>query len=75
MLGLDAPAEQLAEAFAAAASTPWVKGFAIGRTIFTDPARDWLAGRIDDAQAVGVMAQRFEALVQAWHARTHDQAA
>ena len=75
MLGLDAPAEQLVEAFAAAASTPWVKGFAIGRTIFTDPARDWLAGRIDDAQAVGAMAQRFEALVQAWHARTHDQAA
>ena len=75
MLGLDAPAEELALAFAAAASTPWVKGFAIGRTIFTDPARDWLAGRIDDAEAVAAMAQRFEALVQAWHGRTHEQAA
>ncbi len=75
MLGLDAPADQLALAFAAAASTPWVKGFAIGRTIFTGPARDWLAGRIDDAEAVAAMAQRFEALVQAWHARTREQAA
>ncbi len=75
MLGLDAPAADLALAFAAAASTPWVKGFAIGRTIFTGPARDWLAGRIDDAQAVAAMAQGFEALVRAWHDRTHQQAA
>ncbi len=75
MLGLDAPAAELVQAFAVAASTPWVKGFAIGRTIFTGPARDWLAGRIDDAEAVAAMAQGFEALVQAWHARSHEQAA
>ncbi len=74
MLGLDAPAEQLVEAFAAAATTGLVKGFAIGRTIFIDPARAWLSGRISDAQAVETMAQRFRALVQAWHDRAREAA-
>ena len=31
---------------------PLVKGFAVGRTIFAEAARDWLAGAIDDAAAV-----------------------
>jgi 5-dehydro-2-deoxygluconokinase len=43
-----------------------VKGFAIGRTIFAEPARAWLAGRIDDAAAVHEMEERFRRLVQAW---------
>ncbi len=69
VLGLDAPADALAQAFAAAAATPWVKGFAVGRTIFADPARDWLAGRIGDDDAVARMSERFEALVGCWASR------
>lgn len=69
LLGLDAPAADLIEAFQASTATPWVKGFAIGRTIFIDPAREWLAGRITDEQAVDRMAQRFAALVAAWQER------
>ena len=69
VLGLNAPIAQLEEAFAAA-RTPWVRGFAIGRSIFADPARHWLNGTIDDATAISVMAERFAGLVKSWQ-RTH----
>ena len=44
LLGLSAPEEELIASFEAAASTPIVKGFAVGRTIFADAAEHWLAG-------------------------------
>ena len=68
MLGLEAPAAELTEAFAAAAPVPIVKGFAVGRTIFVDAAREWMGGRMTDAQAVDMMAARFAELVAAWEA-------
>ena len=74
LLGLEAPAEQLVEAFEASVATPWVKGFAVGRTIFVDPAREWLAGRSTDEQAVAEMARRFGVLVKAWQGRAQDRA-
>lgn len=66
MLGLDAPEDQLAATFAIAAKFPLVKGFAVGRTIFGQPARDWFAGRIDDETAVSTMTRNFETLCQVW---------
>lgn len=66
LLGQEQPAEQLEAGFAAAATSPWVKGFAIGRTIFADIAESWLAGGIDDEAAIDTMAKRFARLVQAW---------
>lgn len=66
LLGLDAPAEQLTEGFRLAAACPVVRGFAVGRTIFTEPAREWFGGRIDDAEVVRRMAHRFGTLVTAW---------
>ncbi|MEF2072201.1 bifunctional 5-dehydro-2-deoxygluconokinase/5-dehydro-2-deoxyphosphogluconate aldolase [Consotaella aegiceratis] len=70
LLGLEAPQPELEAAFAATADTALVKGFAVGRTIFADPARRWLAGAIDDETAVREMADRFRDLVAAWtHAR------
>jgi 5-dehydro-2-deoxygluconokinase len=66
VLGLDAPAEALADSFALAAAQPLVKGFAVGRTIFGGPARDWLAGRIDDTTAVARMAAGYGALCDVW---------
>ena len=66
LLGLDAPEADLATAFAAARAEPLVRGFAVGRTIFAESARAWLAGRIDDAAAVADMAARFERLTRAW---------
>jgi 5-dehydro-2-deoxygluconokinase len=66
LLGLDAPPEELMAAFRIAKKARTVKGFAVGRTIFGDAARGWLAGRIDDQAAVKEMTERFAALCRAW---------
>jgi 5-dehydro-2-deoxygluconokinase len=66
LLGLSQPMDALAAAFEAAAAIPVVKGFAVGRTIFEGPARDWLAGEIDDAAAVGQLRRNLSTLVEAW---------
>ncbi len=66
VLGLDAPMDDLIASFETMASHHWVKGFAIGRTVFGDAARAWLAGKIDDAAAVDRIADRFGKLVEAW---------
>ncbi|HEY9548548.1 MAG TPA: PfkB family carbohydrate kinase, partial [Kiloniellaceae bacterium] len=68
LLGLEAPEAQLAADFAAAQSSTWVRGFAIGRTIFAEAAESWLGGRIGDREAVDEMAGRFGGLVAHWTA-------
>lgn len=66
MLGLDAPQDELAAGFAAAKTSRSVKGFAVGRTIFGEVARDWLDNKMSDEEAVAEMAKRFGALVEIW---------
>ena len=66
LLGLDAPEAELAKGFAAVAGQPIVKGFAVGRTIFSNAAQKWLRGEMDDEQAVADMTARFQALVDIW---------
>ena len=68
LLGLSAPQEVLIASFRAAAQSPVVKGFAVGRTIFADVAEAWLTGRIDDETATADLAARFKVLVDAWRA-------
>jgi 5-dehydro-2-deoxygluconokinase len=66
LLGLEAPEEDLAQVFAVARDCDLVKGFAVGRTIFVEPAVEWFAGRIDDNEALGRMAGAFERLCALW---------
>jgi 5-dehydro-2-deoxygluconokinase len=66
LLGLEAPEENLATAFRIARGCGLVRGFAVGRTIFVDPALNWFAGRIDDAEAVRGMAESFARLCALW---------
>jgi len=66
VLGLDAPEDQLAASLALAARHDLVKGFAVGRTIFADAARGWLAGQISDDAAVAMMADRYSRLCAIW---------
>ena len=73
VLGLDAPMEDLIASFELMAPHGWVKGFAIGRTVFGDAARAWLAGDIDDDAAVDRMAARFGELVEAWDRLREDK--
>jgi 5-dehydro-2-deoxygluconokinase len=70
LLGLDAPEEELAKGFAAVAAQPIVKGFAVGRTIFSAAAQAWLSGKMTDESAIADMAARFRTLADLWnHAR------
>ena len=69
LLGLDAPEEAVAEAFRGSRAASSVKGFAVGRTIFGEVARQWLAGKIDDEAATTQMAERFGRLVSVWQGR------
>jgi 5-dehydro-2-deoxygluconokinase len=66
LLGLEASADDLQDAFDVAAREPLVKGFAVGRTLFNDAARRWLKGEITDEAAIADMAGRFKQLVNAW---------
>ena len=66
ILGLNAPIEALARGFADAAGSRSCRGFAVGRTIFNEPARAWLANAIDDAQLVAATRNNFEALIDAF---------
>ena len=66
VLGLDASEKDLATSLALAARHDLVKGFAIGRTIFGDAARGWLAGKMTDDQAVQDMATKYARLCGIW---------
>ena len=66
VLGLDGSIESISESFKVAAGQPWVKGFAVGRTLFAQPARDWLAGNINDATAVAIMRANYRNMINAW---------
>jgi 5-dehydro-2-deoxygluconokinase len=66
VLGLDAPEAELAASFETAASFDLVKGFAVGRTIFAEVARDWMKGEVADDAAVAEMARRYARLCALW---------
>lgn len=66
MLGQSAPVAQLMQGFAEARGVPNVRGFAVGRTLFAEPSREWLAGRIGDAQLVDQAASNFANLIGEW---------
>lgn len=75
LLGLAATQDALLSSFAAAATSPMVKGFAVGRTIWGEPAARWLKGTIDDEGAVDEMAANFSVLVHGWRTARAKQAA
>ncbi|SHL86040.1 5-dehydro-2-deoxygluconokinase [Rhodanobacter sp. OK091] len=81
LLGLNAPFAELAEGFHAAAGSASCRGFAVGRSLFLEPARAWLQGEIDDATLVTQAAQQFAELAGLWrqareaHARSDGVAA
>lgn len=71
LLGLNASAETLAEGFRQAAASRTCRGFAVGRTIFQEPSRAWLAREIDDETLIRQVQGTFEQLINAWrNART-----
>ena len=76
LLGLNAPIEQLAGGFADARRSRSCRGFAVGRTIFHEPARAWLAAQggaaggndAIDAGLIAAVRRNYETLIDAWQA-------
>ena len=67
LLGMEASVEALEQAFALAAAQPVCKGFAVGRSIFMDAARRWLAGRASDEEVVAEVRDRYLNLISLWN--------
>jgi 5-dehydro-2-deoxygluconokinase len=66
LLGLNAPQGKLVTAFRESRESSTCRGFAIGRTIFHEPSRAWLANEIDDATLVARVGTNFQRLIAAW---------
>jgi 5-dehydro-2-deoxygluconokinase len=66
LLGLSQPVDTLVQGFRDAKASRTCRGFAVGRTIFHDPARGWLAGQIDDATLKSRVRATYETLIDAW---------
>ncbi|CAM2157158.1 5-dehydro-2-deoxygluconokinase [Pararobbsia alpina] len=75
LLGLSQPVDVLAEGFRDAAASTQCKGFMVGRTIFGEPTRAWMAGEIDDATLKARVREIFESLIEHWRAARHTPAA
>lgn len=69
LLGLDAPPEELRRGFNDSAGFPICKGFAVGRTIFGDASRRWLAGELNDEQLITTVADNYIRLIGYWRER------
>jgi 5-dehydro-2-deoxygluconokinase len=66
VLGRAAEEEELAE--------PMCRGFAIGRSIYGEPARRWLAGEIDDEELQSSVAERYGRMNELWQNRNERSA-
>ncbi len=66
VLGLDAPSAELAKGFEAFRGVPKVKGFAVGRTIFGTPAKEWLNGKLTDAALIAQVEENYDEIIDLW---------
>ena len=66
VLGMEASTDKLEASFAAAASEPRCRGFAVGRTVFAAPAADWFAGRASDADVIQQITRGYRELIALW---------
>ncbi|MDQ6640301.1 MAG: 5-dehydro-2-deoxygluconokinase [Pseudomonadota bacterium] len=66
LLGGGRSLDDLKSALATARERPFIKGFAVGRTLFMPPATVWLAGETDDATFMQQLGARFAELEAIW---------
>jgi 5-dehydro-2-deoxygluconokinase len=67
VLGQASGGDVITAALVAAASEPMVRGFAVGRGIFSEPARRWFKGEITDAELVDTVADNYAQFIAIWH--------
>lgn len=68
ILGKGANAESIAGWFNAAAALPSTAGFAIGRSVFMEPAKAYLAGECAAAEVADTIASRYLGFIEQWKA-------
>ena len=66
LLGLSASMEAVKESFAGATKYDICKGFTVGRTIFYEPAKEWMQHKISDQELVDSVAGNYIELIKAW---------
>jgi 5-dehydro-2-deoxygluconokinase len=76
VLGYERPQQELFAAFESALRSGAAIGFAIGRSVWRQPAVDWFAGKIDDASAIDQVSRQYRAVLNGWlvsdtHPRPH----
>ena len=69
MLGLDAPLEILEQSFLESSEFELCKGFAIGRSIFSDASKAWLKNEINDQTLIEQVADNYLRLANVWQNR------
>ena len=69
ILGKGADPASIASWFDAAASLPSTAGFAIGRSVFMEPATGYLLGSVGHDEAVETIASRYLRLIDQWKER------
>ncbi|GLO63487.1 5-dehydro-2-deoxygluconokinase [Vibrio sp. MACH09] len=69
ILGLDASQAELKSGFSATAGHDVVKGFAVGRTLFGEPSRHWLANKTDDKTLIEDIKSNYHNLITLWRNR------
>ncbi|ALS97572.1 bifunctional 5-dehydro-2-deoxygluconokinase/5-dehydro-2-deoxyphosphogluconate aldolase [Lacimicrobium alkaliphilum] len=75
LLGLDAPLVDLEAAFRASAGFDLCKGFAVGRSIFSEPSRAWFRNEISDSELMQRVEDNYLQLVRSWHNRKSTEVA
>lgn len=75
LLGLDAPLSALEAAFNDSAGFPLCKGFAVGRSIFSEPSRAWFKNDISDEELKQQVKKNYLQLVSSWHNRKSTEVA
>ncbi len=71
ILGKAAGFDTIGAWFRAAASASRAAGFAIGRSVYWEPAAAYLAGTLDDRAAVEQIASNYLRVIDAWTAARH----
>ncbi|MES1955095.1 bifunctional 5-dehydro-2-deoxygluconokinase/5-dehydro-2-deoxyphosphogluconate aldolase [Salinisphaera hydrothermalis] len=66
LLGLDAPMDDVKAGFREASASAICRGFTIGRTLFAGPAREWLAGELDNDAFVAAVSDNYAELITTW---------
>lgn len=66
ILGFGADEDTVLQSFNSASSEPFVKGFAIGRNIWSKPGLEWLRGDISSDQFKQQVWQNYQKFCKAW---------